>query len=108
MIESSNKITPEHDWSFSHIHVHRPVPDPNRNPNINSNPNLIPISTPSPNPSVKTMLESFCNSTTPRRFSNYWRFCIMAAILYFRALEREAKMPPYFFLMFISYSNEIR
>ena len=35
-------------------------------------------------------------------------FYIMAAILDFRALEREKNMPPYFFLMFISYSNRIR
>ena len=39
--------------------------------------------------------------------SNLCRFCITAAILDFRALDRE-KMAPYFFLMFMSYSNRIR
>jgi len=39
--------------------------------------------------------------------SNLSRFCIMAAILDFKALKRE-KMAPYFFLMFISYFSRIR
>jgi len=39
--------------------------------------------------------------------SNLCRFCIMAAILDFKALKRE-KMAPYFFLMFISCFSRIR
>ena len=40
--------------------------------------------------------------------SNSCLFCIMAAILDFRALKCEKKLAPYFFLMSISYTNRIR
>ena len=40
--------------------------------------------------------------------SNLCPFCIMTAILDFRALKREKKLAPYFFLMSISYTNRIR
>jgi len=58
------------------------------------------------------MLKKYWNQIYIYRFisivmSNLCRFCIMAAILDFRALER-GKNDTLFFLMFISYSDRIR
>ena len=55
---------------------------------------------------LPALYRTMYNVITSIVMSNLCRFCITAAILDFRALDRE-KMAP-FFLMFMSYSNRIR